>query len=96
MKDTVNGFLECPVVAIETRDEIFERIHETRLPDPESWKRFIQRSPADDRAYLRKLQEVCLENYDLFTHFLSTVAGTLKPCVDMDSSRRLPRMKSLT
>ena len=61
MRETVNGFLECPLVAIETKDEIFERIRGTKLSDPESWKRFIQNTPADDRTYLKNLQD-CLRD----------------------------------
>lgn len=45
------------MVAIEIKDETFERIRGTRLSDAESWKSFIQNTPADDRAYLRNFQD---------------------------------------
>lgn len=61
IKDTVNGFLDSPILAIEVKDDIFERIRETRLSDTESWKRFIQNTPADDRAYLKEVQK-CLQD----------------------------------
>ncbi|KAI4287854.1 MAG: hypothetical protein L6R35_002883 [Caloplaca aegaea] len=49
------------VVAIETKDDVFEGIRETRLEDADSWKKFIQRSPAGERAYLQDVQELLKE-----------------------------------
>ena len=48
-------------MAVEIKDDTFERIRETRLSDIESWKKLIQHTPADDRAYLRNLQS-CLQD----------------------------------
>lgn len=48
-------------MAIETKDDVFEGIRETRLGDTDSWKKFIQRSPAGDRAYLQDVQELLKE-----------------------------------
>ncbi|KAL9596121.1 MAG: hypothetical protein Q9219_006020 [cf. Caloplaca sp. 3 TL-2023] len=46
------------VIAVETKEDIFEGIRETRLGDGESWRKFIQHAPAGDRAYLQDLQEL--------------------------------------
>ena len=60
-KDTVNGFLDCPIVAVETKDEFFEGLRNTKLSDTESWKRLIQVTAADDRAYLKDVQKLLQE-----------------------------------
>ncbi|KAL9026896.1 MAG: hypothetical protein Q9196_004508 [Gyalolechia fulgens] len=59
-QDFVHGFADgkVQIIAIETKDDIFEGIRETRLGDADSWKRFIQQAPAGDRAYLQDLQEL--------------------------------------
>lgn len=49
---------DSPIVAIETKDEIFEGITETRLSDPESWREFIQGAPPGERQYLGQLQNM--------------------------------------
>ncbi|KAL8948872.1 MAG: hypothetical protein Q9222_004976 [Ikaeria aurantiellina] len=49
------------VIAVETKEDIFEGIRETRLGDADSWKKFIQHAPAGDRAYLQDLQELLKE-----------------------------------
>ncbi len=43
-------------MAIETKDDILEGIIDTRLSDPESWKRFIQSAAPGERQYLGQLQ----------------------------------------
>ena len=49
---------DSPIVAIETKDDIFEGIVDTRLSDPESWKRFIQSAAPGERQYLGQLQNL--------------------------------------
>ncbi|KAI4204441.1 MAG: hypothetical protein LQ350_001198 [Teloschistes chrysophthalmus] len=56
MHGLVDGNVQ--ITAIETKDDIFERIRETRLGDADSWKKFIQHAPAGDRAYLQDVQEL--------------------------------------
>ena len=46
------------VVAIETKEDFFEGIRETRLGDADSWKKFIQHAPAAERAYLEDVHEL--------------------------------------
>ncbi|KAI4095599.1 MAG: hypothetical protein LQ344_001530 [Seirophora lacunosa] len=62
-QDFLHGLADgnVQVVAIETKDDVFEGIRETRLGDTDSWKKFIQRSPAGDRAYLQDVQELLKE-----------------------------------
>lgn len=56
----MHGFADgnVQIIAVETKDDIFEGIRETRLGDADSWKKFIQHAPAGDRAYLQELQEL--------------------------------------
>lgn len=49
---------DSPIVAIETKDDIFEGIIDTRLSDPESWKKFIQSAAPGERQYLGQLQNL--------------------------------------
>ena len=49
---------DSPIVAIETKDDIFEAIADTRLSDPESWKKFIQSAAPGERQYLGQLQSL--------------------------------------
>ncbi|KAL8730589.1 MAG: hypothetical protein Q9181_004602 [Wetmoreana brouardii] len=56
MHGLVDGNVQ--VTAIESKDEIFERIRETRLGDADSWKKFIQHAPAGERAYLQEVHEL--------------------------------------
>ena len=53
--------LEDPIIAIETRDEIFQSIRHTSLDDSETWRRLIQAAPAGERQYLGQLQELLRE-----------------------------------
>ena len=53
--------LDYPVVAIETKDEVFQAIENTRLEDAESWKRMIQSAPAGERQYLGQIQTLLKE-----------------------------------
>lgn len=57
----MSGFLEGPIVAIETKDEYFEGLRSTKLFDVESWRKLIQNTAADDRAYLRDVHKVLQE-----------------------------------
>jgi translation initiation factor 2-alpha kinase 4 len=38
----VNSFLDGPIAAIETTDQVMEILRETRLSDPESWRKATQ------------------------------------------------------
>ena len=49
---------DSPIIAVETKDEIFDGIGDTRLSDPESWRRFIQNAAPGERQYLGQLQNM--------------------------------------
>ena len=51
-QELVHSFLDGPIAAIETKDDIFEGIRETRLSDPDSWRKLIQGAPLAERQYL--------------------------------------------
>lgn len=49
---------DSAIVAIETKDDVFDGIIETRLSDGESWRRFIQSAAPGERQYLGQLQNL--------------------------------------
>lgn len=55
------AFLDSPIAAVELKDDLFEGIRDTRLSDPDSWRRYIQNAPLVDRYYLGQLHELLLE-----------------------------------
>ena len=55
-QEYLHSVADSPIVAIETKDEVFNEISETRLSDPESWKKFIQNAAPGERQYLGQLQ----------------------------------------
>ncbi|MCJ1421819.1 hypothetical protein MMC32_008186 [Xylographa parallela] len=57
-QDLVQGFLDGPIAAVEMKDDIFEGLRDTRLSDPESWRRLIQNAPFAERQYLGNLHEL--------------------------------------
>ncbi|KAL8734889.1 MAG: hypothetical protein Q9166_001241 [cf. Caloplaca sp. 2 TL-2023] len=59
-QEFMHGFADgnVEVAAIETKEDIFEGIRETRLGDADSWKKFIQHAPAGERSYLQDVHEL--------------------------------------
>ena len=49
---------DSPILAMETKDDAFEGIRETRLSEPESWKNLIHHAPPGERKYLGQLQDM--------------------------------------
>jgi len=90
-KETVSSFLEGPIVAIETKDENFEGLRNTKLCDAESWRKFIQNTAADDRTYLRDvhklLQEISKESQAPRNAFVYNFRS--KACIYYDLGRAL-------
>ncbi|KAI9741801.1 MAG: hypothetical protein M1834_000187 [Cirrosporium novae-zelandiae] len=56
--------LDGPIAAIETTDRVLEAIRDTRLSDPESWRKVCQDAPLVDRKYLMQVQELLEEMRD--------------------------------
>ena len=60
-QEVAQGFLDAPVAAVEIRDDLFDALRDTRLADPESWRRFVQSAPLADRTYLGDLHKLLLD-----------------------------------
>ena len=60
-QELVRSFLDGPVVAVETKDEYLEAMRDTRLSDPDSWRKMINCAPAFERPYLTQAHEMLLD-----------------------------------
>ncbi|KAF2263828.1 kinase-like protein [Lojkania enalia] len=58
--ELLSSFQNGPIAAIETKDEIMHLIRETRLSDPDGWRKAIQSLPLADRKYLQELHDLLL------------------------------------
>jgi translation initiation factor 2-alpha kinase 4 len=54
----VHEFLEGPIAAIETTDQVMELIRGTRLSDPESWRQVTHAVPTAERRYLGEVHDL--------------------------------------
>ncbi len=52
------SFLDGPIAAIETTDQVMELIRETRLSDPESWRKVSQSVPNAERRYIGEIHDM--------------------------------------
>ncbi|KAI9772975.1 MAG: hypothetical protein M1840_008857 [Geoglossum simile] len=52
------SFRDGPIAAIEIRDDVLDMIRETRLSDPDSWRKVIQGVPLNERKYLSQVHEL--------------------------------------
>lgn len=57
-RELLGSYANAPVLAVETRDEILDKMRETRLGDPDTWRKLIQSAPLTERQYLSQLLEV--------------------------------------
>ncbi|KAL4807775.1 anticodon binding domain of tRNAs-domain-containing protein [Aspergillus unguis] len=60
-REVVENALNGPIAAIDTRDDLFEEIRDTRLSDPDSWRTVIQNAPLTERKYLGQVHELLLD-----------------------------------
>ncbi|PVI02725.1 kinase-like protein [Periconia macrospinosa] len=58
--ELLTSFHSAPIAAIESKDEVMHSIRETRLSDPDSWRRAIQSLPMAERKYLQELHDLLL------------------------------------
>jgi len=72
-QDLVASFSDGPIACIETSDEILYRIRETKMSDPESWRRVIQNVPLLERKYVHEI-------YDLLSTFKVQYSETSRYC----------------
>jgi eukaryotic translation initiation factor 2-alpha kinase 4 len=56
------SYMGAPIAAVETKDETMDALRETRLGDPDSWRRVIQSVRVDDRQYLQDVHAM-LDGY---------------------------------
>lgn len=54
----VESFLEGPIAAIETTDGVMDMIGETRMGDPESWRRVEQGVTTAEKKYVREIHDM--------------------------------------
>nr|POE65092.1 eif-2-alpha kinase gcn2 [Quercus suber] len=57
-REKLDGWRDAPILAIETRDEVLDSLRETRLADPETWRRAVQSVALNERVYLQQVQDV--------------------------------------
>ena len=60
--ELIQSFHDNPILSIETKDEHMDLIRETRLSDPDSWRKAVQSVPIADRPYLQHVHDL-LGNY---------------------------------
>jgi translation initiation factor 2-alpha kinase 4 len=56
--ELLSTFKGAPIAAIETKDETLNLIRETRLSDPDGWRKAIQNLPMNERQYLHELHDL--------------------------------------
>ncbi|KAI1331968.1 serine/threonine-protein kinase gcn2 [Xylariaceae sp. FL0255] len=54
----VQNFLDGPVAAVETTDQVLELIQRTALSDPESWRKAEQSVEKNERRYMKDIHEM--------------------------------------
>jgi translation initiation factor 2-alpha kinase 4 len=54
----VQSFLDGPIAAIETTDHVMELIRETKLSDPESWRKVTHAVPTAERRYMGEIHDL--------------------------------------
>lgn len=54
----VQSFLDGPIAAIETTDQVLELIRQTRLSDPDSWRKVTHAVPTAERRYIGEIHEL--------------------------------------
>ncbi|PQE16693.1 putative cpc-3 protein [Rutstroemia sp. NJR-2017a BBW] len=54
----VKSFLNGPIAAIETTDHVMELIRETKLSDPESWRKLTHSVPTAERRYIGEIHDL--------------------------------------
>ncbi|GAB7346517.1 hypothetical protein MBLNU457_5203t1 [Dothideomycetes sp. NU457] len=57
-RERVEEFKDAPILAIETEDKVLEGLRETRLGDPESWRRAIQSVQLSERKYVQQVHDI--------------------------------------
>ena len=61
VQEMASSFMNTPIAAIEMKDDVFDGLQDTRLSDPDSWRKYIQSAPLAERQYLSQVHEWLLE-----------------------------------
>lgn len=56
----VHEFLDGPIAAIETTDQVMELIRATKLSDPESWRSVMHAVPTAERRYIGEIHDLMM------------------------------------
>jgi len=54
----VQSFLDGPIAAIETTDQVMDLLRETRLSDPESWRKAMHAAATPERKYIQEVHDL--------------------------------------
>ncbi|KAJ8068821.1 hypothetical protein OCU04_002513 [Sclerotinia nivalis] len=54
----VQSFLDGPIAAIETTDHVMDLIRETKLSDPDSWRKVTHSVPTAERRYIGEIHDL--------------------------------------
>lgn len=54
----VQSFLDGPIAAIETTDHVMDLIRETKLSDPDSWRKVTHSVPTTERRYIGEIHDL--------------------------------------
>lgn len=54
----VQSFLDGPIAAVETTDHVMDLLRETRLSDPDSWRRVSHSVPTTERRYIGEIHDL--------------------------------------
>ena len=55
VRELLAGYREGPIAAVEIRDESLARLRETKLSEPDSWRKVIQQIPLSEHKYSHDL-----------------------------------------
>ncbi|KAL9048225.1 MAG: hypothetical protein Q9162_007814 [Coniocarpon cinnabarinum] len=58
VKDLLTSYVDGPIAAVETRDEILEKLRDTKLSDGDTWRKVIQNVPLSERQYCHDLMDL--------------------------------------
>ncbi|KAI9887799.1 MAG: hypothetical protein M1823_000321 [Watsoniomyces obsoletus] len=61
VKDLCQTYQNATVVAVALREDIFEKIRNTTLSDPESWSKVAHSAPSADRQYTAGIRDLLID-----------------------------------
>lgn len=68
----VNSFLDGPILAVETSDQVMDLIRETSLSEPESWRKVEHAVTTSEKKYVREIHD----QLDTWRHTYEKKNGT--------------------